>query len=50
METLERKYAWMKALSDTANGNLSGKDKIMLETYIRPLTSTGFCGGPISAC
>ena len=35
METLERKYAWMKALSDTANGNLSGKDKIMLETYIQ---------------
>ena len=32
---LDRKYAWMKALSDTANGNLSGKDKIMLETYIQ---------------
>ena len=25
----------MKALSDTANGNLSGKEKIMLETYIQ---------------
>ena len=25
----------MKALSDTANGNISGKDKIMLETYIQ---------------
>ena len=25
----------MKALSDTANGNLRGKDKIMLETYIQ---------------
>ena len=35
MEMLERKYAWMKALSDTANGNLSGKEKIMLETYIQ---------------
>ena len=35
MEALERKYAWMKSLSDTANGNLSGKDKIMLETYIQ---------------
>ena len=35
MEVLERKYAWMKALADTANGNLSGKDKIMLETYIQ---------------
>ena len=35
MEELEVKYAWVKALSDTANGNLSGKDKIMLETYIQ---------------
>ncbi|MDR0570665.1 MAG: SMC family ATPase [Clostridiales Family XIII bacterium] len=26
---------WMKALSDTANGQLSGKDKIMLETYVQ---------------
>ncbi len=34
-EALERRYAWMKALSDTANGNLSGKDKVMLETYIQ---------------
>ena len=25
----------MKALSNTANGNLSGKEKIMLETYIQ---------------
>ena len=25
----------MKALADTANGNLTGKDKIMLETYIQ---------------
>lgn len=35
MEALEAKYAWMKSLSDTANGNLTGKDKIMLETYIQ---------------
>ena len=35
MEALETRYAWMKALSDTANGNLTGKDKIMLETYIQ---------------
>ena len=35
MEALERRYAWMKALSDTANGTLSGKEKIMLETYIQ---------------
>lgn len=35
MEVLERRYAWIKALSDTANGTLSGKEKIMLETYIQ---------------
>ena len=35
MEALETRYAWMKALADTANGNLSGKEKIMLETYIQ---------------
>ena len=35
MEALEAAYAWMKALSDTANGNLTGKEKIMLETYIQ---------------
>lgn len=35
MQKLEKKYAWMNALSETANGNLSGKDKIMLETYIQ---------------
>lgn len=33
--TLEQRYTWMKALSDTANGTLSGKSKIMLETYIQ---------------
>lgn len=31
----ETKYAWVKALSDTANGNLTGKEKIMLETYVQ---------------
>ena len=31
----EKKYAWVKALSNTANGQLSGKEKIMLETYIQ---------------
>ena len=50
MEALESRYAWMKALSDTANGNLSGKDKIMLETYIRPPSLTGSWSGPTSAC
>ena len=32
---IEKKYTWVKALSDTANGNITGKDKIMLETYIQ---------------
>lgn len=31
----ETDYARVKALSNTANGNISGKDKIMLETYIQ---------------
>lgn len=30
----EKKYSWVKALSDTANGKLKGK-KTMLETYIQ---------------
>ena len=32
---VETKYAWVKELSDTANGDLNGKDKVMLETYIQ---------------
>lgn len=35
LQTLEKKYLWIKALSDTANGNVSGKEKLMLETYIQ---------------
>ncbi len=35
LETAEKRYAWLKALSDTANGTLSGKEKVMLETYIQ---------------
>jgi len=31
----EQKYVWIKALSDTANGTISGKQKIELETYIQ---------------
>ncbi len=31
----EKRKMWLKALSDTANGNISGKEKIMLETYIQ---------------
>ena len=32
---LDAKFTWMKALSETANGNLAGKEKVMLETYIQ---------------
>ena len=35
MEQLEQQYGWMKSLAETAGGNLSGKEKIMLETYIQ---------------
>lgn len=31
----EKKYSWVKALSNTANGNIAGKEKVMLETYIQ---------------
>ena len=31
----EARLQWLKALSDTASGKLSGKDKITLETYIQ---------------
>lgn len=33
--TLEQEYITWKALSDTANGELAGRDKIKLETYIQ---------------
>ena len=35
IKAVEEKWTWMKALSNTANGNLSGKEKVMLETYIQ---------------
>ena len=35
LDTLEKSYTWLKALSNTANGNISGKEKVMLETYIQ---------------
>ncbi len=31
----ESRWKWMKALSDTANGTITGKARIMLETYIQ---------------
>lgn len=35
LEAAEERYGWLRALNDTANGNLPGKEKIMLETYIQ---------------
>ncbi|MDO4273583.1 MAG: SbcC/MukB-like Walker B domain-containing protein [Eubacteriales bacterium] len=35
MVEVEKEYVWVKALSDTAGGALSGKRKIELETYIQ---------------
>lgn len=32
---LEKRYKWVKNLSDTANGKLSDQSKFMLETYIQ---------------
>lgn len=35
LEELEQKYVWMNALAKTATGNLQGKAKIDLETYVQ---------------
>ena len=35
LEALDSRSAWIRPLSDTANGTLSGKEKIALETYIQ---------------
>jgi exonuclease SbcC len=32
---LEEQYTWVRTLSNTANGNLAGREKIALETYIQ---------------
>lgn len=32
---VEKRWAWIKSLSDTANGNITGKEKVMLETYVQ---------------
>lgn len=34
-EKTESRWRWMKVLSDTANGNLKGKARMMLETYVQ---------------
>ena len=33
--SVEKKYVWLRSLADTAGGNLNGKHKIELETYIQ---------------
>lgn len=35
LQKLEYRWSWVQSLSNTANGNLAGKEKIMLETYIQ---------------
>lgn len=35
LESLENRYQWLNTLSCTVNGDLAGKSKIMLETYIQ---------------
>jgi len=35
LEHLEKEYRSIRALSDTASGTVSGKEKIMLETYVQ---------------
>lgn len=34
LERIEKRYQWLKTLSDTVQGDLNGKEKIRLETYI----------------
>lgn len=35
LSEIEKRWTWVKALSNTANGNITGKEKIMLEAYIQ---------------
>lgn len=37
LDKTEKRYMWVSTLSNTANGNLSGKEKIMLEAYIQTI-------------
>ncbi len=34
-EEIEKQYKWINSLSETANGTISGKDKVSFETYIQ---------------
>ncbi|MBR6594103.1 MAG: SMC family ATPase [Clostridia bacterium] len=35
IKDVDSKMVWVRSLSNTANGSISGRDKIMLETYIQ---------------
>lgn len=35
LAAVEEKWTWVNALANTANGNISGKERIMLETYVQ---------------
>ncbi len=35
LDVLEKEYTWKLVLANTANGKLSGQEKIMLETYVQ---------------
>lgn len=35
LSSVENRWSWVRALSNTANGKIAGKEKIMLETYIQ---------------
>lgn len=35
LEEVEQRWRWVRALSDTVNGSLTGKERIMLETYVQ---------------
>jgi len=35
LDAAEQQLSWTKALSDTANGSLASREKIMLETYVQ---------------
>ena len=35
LSLLEKRWSWVRSLANTANGNIAGKEKIMLETYVQ---------------